>query len=91
MRYSVELTDKARKLLEKMDSQVSRRIRKWINTNLEGCENPRLYGKALHGNLAGNWSYRVGDYRIIADIQDDKIIILITDLGHRREIYRLNS
>ena len=91
MRYSVELTDKARKLLDKMDSQVSRRIRKWINDNLEGCENPRLYGKALTGNFAGNWRYKTGDYRIIADIQDDKIIILVTDVGHRREIYRLNS
>ena len=91
MRYSVELTDKARKLLDKMDSQVSRRIRKWINDNLEGCENPRLYGKALTGNLKGYWRYETGDYRIVADIQDDKIIILVTDVGHRREIYRLNS
>ena len=90
MRYQVELTDQAGKILDKMDSQVSLRIKKWINVNLEGCTNPRLYGKALHGNLAGNWSYRVGNYRIIADIQDDKIIILVTDIGHRREIYRSN-
>ncbi len=91
MRYKAELTYRVNKLLDKMDPQVSRRIREWINDNLDYCENPRLYGKALHGNLAGNWSYRVGDYRIIADIQDDKIIILVTDVGHRREIYRLNS
>ena len=90
MRYQVELTDQAGKILDKMDLQVSRRIRNWINDNLEGCTNPRLYGKALRGNLAGNWSYRVGNYRIIADIQDDKIIILVTDIGHRREIYRSN-
>ncbi len=91
MRYSVELTDKARKLLDKMDSQVSRRIRKWINDNLEGCENPRLYGKALTGNLKGYWRYETGDYRIVADIRDNKLIILITKVGHRREIYRSNS
>ncbi|MBQ7560401.1 MAG: type II toxin-antitoxin system RelE/ParE family toxin [Synergistaceae bacterium] len=91
MRYTVELTDKARKLLDKMDPQVSRRIRKWINDNLEGCENPRKYGKALTGKLKGYWRYETGNYRIIADIRDNKLIILITKIGHRREIYRLNS
>ena len=90
MRYQVELTDRARKLLDKMDSQVSRRIKKWINDNLEGCENPRLYGKALTGNLKGYWRYETGDYRIVADIRDNKLIILITKIGHRREIYRSN-
>ena len=90
MRYQVELTDRARKLLDKMDSQVSRRIKKWINDNLEGCENPRLYDKALTGNLKGYWRYETGDYRIVADIRDNKLIILITKIGHRREIYRSN-
>ena len=73
MKYHVDYTKQARKTLNKMDSQIRDKIYNWINKFLEGCENPRLYGKALHGNLAGNWSYRVGNYRIIADIQDDKI------------------
>ena len=91
MKYHVDYTKQARKTLNKMDSQIRDKIYNWINKFLEGCENPRLYGKALTGNFAGNWRYKTGDYRIVADIQDDKIIILVTDVGHRREIYRLNS
>ena len=88
MQYKVEFTKKSSKILSNMDSQVSKRIKKWIKTNLEGCENPRQQGKPLTGNLKGYWRYEVSDYRIIADIQDDKIIILVTDIGHRREIYK---
>lgn len=91
MKYHVDYTKQARKILNKMDSQIRDKIYNWINKFLEGCENPRQYGKALTGNFAGNWRYKTGDYRIIADIQDDKIIILVTDVGHRKEIYRLNS
>ena len=87
MRYSVELTKNARKELKKLDSHISLRITDWIRKNLEGCENPRQFGKALTGNHIGEWSYRVGDYRIIAEIRDNKILILVTTVGHRREIY----
>ncbi len=88
MQYSVELTPNARKMLRKLDPNISLRITGWIRENLEGCENPRAHGKALHGKRRDEWSYRVGDYRIIADIQDYKILILITEVGHRREIYK---
>ncbi|MBQ7217767.1 MAG: type II toxin-antitoxin system RelE/ParE family toxin [Synergistaceae bacterium] len=71
-----------------MDSSVRGKIYDWINKHLEGCDNPRAYGKALKGNRKGYWRYRVGDYRIIADIQDDKIVIIITDVGHRGDIYK---
>ena len=50
-------------------------------------ENPRIKGKPLTGDLKGLWRYRVGDYRILAEIQDDKIVILILDIGHRSKIY----
>ena len=59
----------------------------WIRKNLEGCENPRQHGKALTANRKGQWRYRVGNYRILSEIQDEKIIILILEIGHRREIY----
>jgi len=59
----------------------------WIRRNLEGCSNPRLYGKALSANRSGQWRYRIEDYRLIAEIQDDKIIILIVSIGHRRDVY----
>ena len=87
MSYKVDFTKKADKQLKKMEAYVSRKISDWIEENLEGSENPRLYGKALKGTWEGYWRYCVGDYRIIADIQDDKILILVTEVGHRREIY----
>ena len=87
MRYSVEFSKRARKELEKLDTNVSLRITLWIQNNLEGCEDPRRFGKALVGNHFGEWSYRVGDYRIIAEIHDNKILILVISVGHRREIY----
>ncbi|MBQ3653104.1 MAG: type II toxin-antitoxin system RelE/ParE family toxin [Synergistaceae bacterium] len=87
MKYRVDYDKKADKQLRKMDLSVSSRIYDWIGKNLEGCEDPRAYGKALKGTWEGYWRYRVGDYRIIADIQDDKILILVTEVGHRREVY----
>ena len=88
MRYTVDYTRKAEKQLSKLDAPLQKRINGWIRTHLEGCEDPTVYGKPLTASLKGYWSYRVGDYRIIADIQDDKILILITEVGHRREIYK---
>ncbi len=87
MTYKVELTDKAKKALKKMDKNTAKFITSWLRKNLEGCTNPRARGKGLTANRSGEWRYRVGDYRIIADIQDDKIIILVLEIGHRREIY----
>lgn len=88
MGYSVDYTHKAEKQLNGLDMPVRKRLQTWIHKNLEGCENPRTQGKALTGNRKGYWRYSVGDYRIIADIQDTKIIILVTEVGHRKEIYR---
>ena len=74
--FHVRLSDQARKELKKMDRHVSSLILGWIRKNLEGCENPRLIGKALTEDKAGAWRYRVGDYRIICEIHDEDIIIL---------------
>ena len=87
-KYSVEITPKADKVLRKLDKITNKRIKKFIQENLIGCENPRLQGKPLTGNLKGNWRYRVGDYRIIAKIEDDKILITVVEVNHRRQIYR---
>ena len=59
----------------------------WIRRNLEGCSNPRLHGKGLTANRNGQWRYRVNDYRLIAEIQDDVVVILIVRIAHRREVY----
>ena len=86
--FSVEYDDKAKKKLEKLDAPVRNRIRAWIERNLVGCENPRRRGKPLEGRLSNYWRYRVGDYRLIADIQDDKIIILTVNVDKRNDIYK---
>ena len=86
--YRVEFTEKALKALKKLDRYTALLITAWIRKNLEGCTNPRQHGKGLVGDKSGQWRYRVGDYRLLAEIQDDRIIILILNVGHRREIYR---
>ena len=87
MNYRVVFTAQAKKSLKKFDRHISAKITSWIRHNLEGCSNPRLYGKALSANRSGQWRYRIEDYRLIAEIQDDKIIILIVSIGHRRDVY----
>lgn len=87
MKYKVVFTDKALKTLKKLDKQTARLITAWIRKNLENCDDPRQHGKGLTANKSGQWRYRVGDYRLIADIQEDKVIILLLNIGHRRSIY----
>ena len=70
-----------------MDKFTKRIIVEWIEKKLVDCEDPRLYGKPLSANRAGQWRYRIGDYRIIAKIEDEKLIILVISIGHRRDIY----
>lgn len=85
--YKVVLTDKAVKTLKKFDKNVSKMIFAWIRKNLDGCDDPRKYGKPLVGNYSGMWRYRVGDYRIMAEIEDETITIYIVNIGHRKNIY----
>ena len=87
MKYKVILSEKARKALKKLDKHTSSLIIGWIEKNLEGCENPRIHGKGLTSNRSGQWRYRIGDYRLICEIQDKKITILVLEAGHRKRIY----
>ena len=87
MKYKVKITPKVLKQLSKLDKYTQLIIRGWINKNLQDCENPRAHGKALKGNLQGLWRYRVADYRIIALIRDEEILIEVMEVGHRKEIY----
>ena len=86
-KYNVEYDPHVMKKLSKLDAPIRKRIKNWIDKNLEGCENPRLHGKALQGDWEGHWRYRVGDYRIIAKIEDDKVIIFVVKVDKRGEIY----
>jgi mRNA interferase RelE/StbE len=86
--WTVEVSDVAERQLRKLDPQVRRRILDWLNDRIEGCKNPRHFGEALKGGRAGLWRYRIGDYRIICDIQDVRLVVLTLAVGHRREVYR---
>ena len=87
MSYRVEYLSQVVKTLEKMNKYTKKILVEWIEKNLVGCENPRVHGKPLSANRAGQWRYRVGDYRIIVKIEDDKLVILVIAIGHRKEVY----
>ena len=87
MNYTVRYTEKAIKSIKKLDRPVQTMIKAWIEKNLIGTEDPRRHGKGLTANRSGQWRYRVGDYRILADIRDNELVILIVEAGHRSTIY----
>ena len=88
MKYKILFDKKADKQLRKIDKTQQRIIVNWIIKNLENTNDPRVFGKALKGNLKDYWRYRVGDYRIIAEINDAEVKILIIEIGHRKDIYK---
>lgn len=88
MSYEVRYTKQALKSLKKLDKIACVLLVSWIEKHLVGTQNPRLKGKALRANLAEAWRYRVGEYRLIAHINDEKSIILLLDIGHRKDIYK---
>ena len=87
MKYSVETTSRFDKEFKKLDRYSQLMIKSWITKNLIDCENPRIHGKALVANRKGQWRYRIGDYRLICLIEDDRLIITALNIGHRRDVY----
>ena len=87
MIYQIVTTDKFDKSFKKTDKQTQKIIKAWIEKNLMGCENPRLHGKGLTANKSGQWRYRVGNYRILAEIRDNELVLLLVEAGHRSRIY----
>ena len=87
MAWQIDLSDTAKKQLSKIGKPEAKRIVRFLRERLEPMDDPRQLGLALKGadNL---WRYRVGDYRIIASIEDDQVRILVVRIGHRREVYR---
>lgn len=82
----IEYTETARKQLKKLDKTMQKKILDYMD-EVGQLENPRSRGKALVENMRGLWRYRVGDYRVICEIQDSKIIISVLKIGHRKNIY----
>lgn len=87
MKYGVETTARFDKEFKKLDRYTQRMIKTWIEKNLVGCENPRQHGKGLTANRSGQWRYRIGDYRLICQINDNELVLLALSVGHRRAVY----
>lgn len=83
----VEYSMTALKEFSKLDKPIQKQIKKYM-CEVSKLENPRSRGKALVGNFVGLWRYRIGDYRLICEIKDDKIIITVLHIAHRKEVYR---
>ena len=88
MAWKIEFSHTAKEQLRKLDKQTARRILDYVEERLAFRENPRDLGKALSGPLGALWRYRVGDYRLICDIQDNASKILVLRIGKRTEVYR---
>jgi len=87
--WTIEFTETALRQVEKLDPAIRRRIIKFLRERLGKLDNPRSIGQALQGERLGEfWKYRVGDYRLIAKIEDDRLVILVLKVGRRREVYR---
>ena len=88
MVWKIEYSETALGLLGKIDKQNARRIMDYLDRRVATLDNPRSCGKALTGPFGGLWRYRVGDYRLICDIEDENLRVLVVTLGHRRNVYR---
>ena len=88
MAWKVELAQTAEKELAKLDRKEARRIVTFLAERVAKADNPRSFGASLKGPLGQYWKYRVGNYRLICDIQDEKITVLVLRVGHRGHVYR---
>ncbi len=89
MAWQIEFDESAKKELAKLDRQVARRLIDFLKNRVLNQRDPRSVGQALRGSTLGEfWKYRVGDFRIIASIQDERMIVLVLRVGNRSDIYR---
>ncbi|WP_132998680.1 type II toxin-antitoxin system RelE family toxin [Luteimonas arsenica] len=89
MAWRIELSGAAEKALKRLDPHAKQRILRFLRDRLLPAEDPRRLGKPLTGTRLGNlWRYRIGDYRLVADLQDGTLTVLVVRIGHRREVYR---
>lgn len=88
MTWRIELTDEARKQLKKIGHAEAKRIRDYLRQRIETLDDPRQLGKALKGELSELWRYRVGDYRLICELRDEVLVVLVIQIGHRKAVYK---
>ncbi len=87
MVWRIEVTDTAKKQLAKLDHQVQSEIVRYLREKISTDEDPRRFGAPLRKELSGRWKYRVGAFRIICEIQDEKVLVLVLMVGHRSRVY----
>jgi mRNA interferase RelE/StbE len=85
--WTVEFDDRARRELRKLDPGAQQEILRYLRERIAGSADPRQFGKPLRMNLAGLWRYRVGQYRLICRFEEDRFVVLVIKVGHRREVY----
>ena len=88
MSYRVETAARFDREFKKLDRYTQKMIKAWIEKNLVDCPDPRIHGKGLTANRSGQCRYRIGDYRLICLIEDDRLVILALSIGHRSDIYK---
>lgn len=88
MAWRIRYLKSARKGVQKLGPQACHRIHDFLEKRVAALENPRLLGRPLKGQSAELWRYRVGDYRIVCELHDDELVVLVIRVGHRRHIYR---
>jgi mRNA interferase RelE/StbE len=86
--WTIEYTRTSESQLRKLDRQIARRILDYLDDKIALLENPRTRGKSLTGVLGELWRYRIGDYRVICEIRDNTMRILVVEVGHRKQIYK---
>jgi mRNA interferase RelE/StbE len=87
-KWTIDFDPRAQRELDALDKPIARRISKFLYERVAVLENPRQIGQRLQGTLSDYWKYRVGDYRIICSLEDERLVVLVLRIGHRREIYK---
>ena len=88
MNYKIQFSDKAYKQLDKLDKSVAKNIINFLRHKVLVLDDPKQIGKPLAKTMQGLWRYRIGKYRIICDIKDSELIVLVLAIGHRKQIYQ---
>lgn len=88
MAWTIEWDDRAKKELRQLDPQTQRDILRYFRKRIATDEDPRRFGKSLRHELQGLWRYRVGDYRMVCNIEDEKVVVLVLGVAHRSTVYR---
>ena len=91
--WRVEISRSAEKQIQKLNRTAQESIVRFLRERVQAADNPRQWGKPLHGDKGGLWRYRVGDYRLgqfrtICEIQDERVTVLVVSVGHRKDVYR---